>query len=86
MGHRTRAHRGDHRTPPVIDDNGDEWVTIAEAAQRARVRRSTIDNWTSRGTVRRLDNRRPVLVAWHDVATAEHAWRTRTTTRKDRAS
>lgn len=64
---------------PVIDPDGVEWVTIPEACRRARVRRSTIDVWTSRRTIRKLDNRRPVLVAMPDVLNAEHAWRTRAT-------
>lgn len=65
----------------VIDPDGVEWVDIATAAHTARVRRSTIDNWTSRGKVRKHRTGRTVVVALTDVLTAEHAWRTRTTQR-----
>lgn len=67
----------------MIDPDGVEWVTVPEAARRARVRESTIYVWKSRGTVRGHRIGRTLHVAWPDIATAEHAWRTRaTTTRK----
>lgn len=69
--------------PPVIDDNGDEWVTIADAAQRLRVRPSALYNWRSRGVIRGLRIGPVAYVNLTDAQAAEHAWRTRAAHRKD---
>lgn len=61
----------------VIAPDGSEWLPIAEAARRTRVRVSAVRNWASRGRVRsqRIKARTWVNVA--DVAAAEVAWRRR---------
>lgn len=66
----------------MIDPDGVEWLTIPDAARRARVRESTLYGWRSRGAIRGHRIGRQLYVAWPDVMTAEHAWRTRTTTTK----
>lgn len=58
----------------ATDDDGTEWLPVLEAARAVRVRRSTIDNWTSRGTVRKVRIRGRVWVHMGDVRHAEAAW------------
>lgn len=58
----------------MIDPEGVEWLPVVEAAGAVLVRRSTIDNWTSRGTVRKVRIKGRVWVHMGDVRHAEAAW------------
>jgi len=63
----------------VIDDDGIEWLTVADAARRARVREDTLRQWRHRGKVRAhlIDGR--LWVHMGDITKAEQQWRTRGT-------
>jgi len=63
----------------VIDEDGEEWLPVVEAAERLGIPRVRIDMWAYRGQVRhhRINGR--AWVNYPDAAEREHAWRTRTT-------
>lgn len=61
----------------MIAPDGSEWVPIADAAKRVRVRPSAIRNWASRGKVRAARVQGRTWVSMNDVAKAELAWRIR---------
>lgn len=61
----------------MYDREGVEWLPVAEAARRVRVRESAIYVWTSRGTVRAWRYAGRSIVNMPDVMNAEHAWRQR---------
>lgn len=69
----------------MIAPDGTEWVPIAEAARRVRVRVSAIRNWGSRGKVRAVRVNGRTWVPMPDVQAAEHAWRRRATMEGSRA-
>jgi hypothetical protein len=58
----------------VIDPDGIEWVSVADAARAVRVRESAIYVWRSRGKVRahRVGGR--IFVCLPDVMAAETEW------------
>lgn len=58
----------------MIDADGVEWLPVHEAARGVRVRRSVIDNWTSRKKVRKVRIRGRAWVCMDDVRAAEAAW------------
>lgn len=64
----------------MIDDHGDEWVTIPDAARRLRVRESVLYNWRSRDVIagRGGGHGRTVYINLTDAQAAERAWRQRT--------
>lgn len=63
------------------DTNGEEWLTVTEAAKAVRVRPSTIWNWRSRGKVRGHRIGRHAYVHLGDVQHAEAEWRARVVAR-----
>jgi hypothetical protein len=63
----------------VIDRDGEEWLVPADAAARLGISRKLIYTWIDRGVdIRVVQVGRRMAVNVGDVATAEHAWRTRT--------
>jgi hypothetical protein len=61
----------------VIDENGEEWLPAAVAADRVRLPRYRVDQWVNRGLVRQHRIGGRSWVNYPDVAKREHAWRTR---------
>lgn len=61
----------------MIAPDGTEWVPIAEAAKRVRVRVSAIRNWASRGKVQAARISGRTWVYMPDVTNAELRWRRR---------
>jgi len=57
--------------------DGSTWLTIGEAARRARVRVETIRQWVNRGRVSSVKLSGRVWVCWDEVADCELAWRKR---------
>lgn len=74
-----RPHHPENR---LIDHDGIEWLPVQQAARILRVRPSTIWNWTSRGRVRKHRIGRTAYIHMPDATAAEHAWRSRVTTRQ----
>jgi predicted site-specific integrase-resolvase len=64
----------------VIDHDGHEWLTVADAAQAVRVLPRTIRVWTYRGKVRAHTIGRTRWVHLGDVRHAESQWRRRAVT------
>jgi excisionase family DNA binding protein len=58
----------------VIDPDGSEWLTVAEAARTVRVRPSTIRVWVHRRKVRGKRMGREAWVHMGDVRHAEAQW------------
>lgn len=61
----------------MIAPDGTEWLPIADAAKRVRVRISTIRNWASRGKVESVRVLGRTWVSMDDVTESELAWRLR---------
>lgn len=61
----------------MIAPDGTEWLPIADAARRVRVRVSAIRNWASRGKVQTVRVSARTWVCMTDVTDAERAWRRR---------
>lgn len=62
----------------MIDASGEEWLPIAQAARRVRIREDLIRQWKARGRVRGHQiGHRETWVNVPDVARAEVAWRRR---------
>lgn len=61
----------------MIDQHGEEWLPVAEAARLVRVRPSAIRVWACRGKVRGHRLGRIAYVNMSDVQHAEHAWTAR---------
>lgn len=57
----------------MIDTDGTEWLTVALAARRVRVRVETLRVWVHRGKVRQIGD----FLNMVDIMEAEHAWRVR---------
>jgi hypothetical protein len=61
----------------VIDGDGIEWLTIPDAARKARVREDTLRQWKRRGKVRAHTVEGRVWLHMGDVLASEKAWRVR---------
>lgn len=61
----------------MIDLLGEEWLTVAQAAERHDIRPSLIYGWVKRGTVRVFIGNAVMMVLVPDVAEAEYVWRMR---------
>lgn len=59
------------------DHLGTEWVTVTEAARRARTTRNTIMSWVRRGKITTHHISGMLWLNWTDTARAEHATRGR---------
>lgn len=61
----------------MIDDDGIEWLTVRDAARRARIREDTLRQWRHRGKVRAhlIDGR--LWLHMGDVLASEKHWRKR---------
>jgi hypothetical protein len=63
----------------VIGPDGEEWLTVADAARAVRVAARTIRTWSYRGKVQACTIGRTRWVHLGDVRHAEAAWRRRVT-------
>lgn len=70
----------------MLDHDGVEWLPVAEAARRVRVRPSAIYVWVNRRTVRSWRHGGRAFVNMPDVMNAERAWRQRAQRRRKDAS
>lgn len=61
----------------MIDPDGEEWLTVSEAARRVRVNPGTIRVWAHRNKVRSYRTGRDAYVNIRDVQEHEHRWRSR---------
>lgn len=64
----------------MIGPDGEEWLTVADAARAVRVREETVEVWAYRRKVRSHKVGRTRWVHLGDVRHAEAAWRRRVTT------